>query len=459
MATRNSTLDLNGRSVLSLAAMIQSGAADPVAIAEATLDAIEAGNEAGLFLQVTRARALAEAEAASRRIRTGRARGVLDGVPVAWKDLFDLEGMVTTAGSKVLAKQPVAKADAPVVRRLRDAGMVSVGRVGMTEFAFSGLGLNPHYGTPRNPHGRDVPRIPGGSSSGAAVAVAKGLVPVAIGTDTGGSVRIPAAFNGIVGYKGTHSRYPMQGVFPLAQSLDSLGPLCRTVADAVAVDAAMRGLVASDITRRTLDGVRLIVPTNVVFDEAEAAVIERVEAAIARLEAEGIIIERRAIPAFNAVLDLGARHGALATAEAYALHAARVGGPDAAEMDPMVANRVRGGAKITAADLIAIQTARTQLIAEARRGLGADTFIAYPAIAHVAPPIAPLEKDDALYLKTNLLTLRNTMLGNFLNWCGISLPCGTDAQGMPIGFLLSGAGGDDEALLSLALAIEDSVRG
>jgi aspartyl-tRNA(Asn)/glutamyl-tRNA(Gln) amidotransferase subunit A len=447
-----------GRSVLQTAGMIQSGASDPVKIAEETLAAIEAGNEPGLFTAITADRARAEARQSAERIRAGRPRGLLDGVPIAWKDLFDLAGTVTTVGSKVLASAPPAKQDATVVARLAAAGMVSVGRVGMTEFAFSGLGLNPHYGTPRNPNGKGAARIPGGSSSGSAVAVAKGLVPVAIGTDTGGSVRIPAAFNGIVGYKATRGRYPMDGVFPLATSLDSLGPFCRTVADAVLVDAAMCGRVAPEATRRHAKDLRILVPTNVVFDEVEPAVVKLFEAALARLVSAGVAVERKPIPAFDAVLEINAKRGPLVAAEAYTVHAARLDSPEAAGMDQRVAARMRKGAATSMADYVAIVAARAALIEETRRALGPDTLVAHPTVVHVAPLTQPLETDDALYLKTNALTLRNTMLGNFLDWCGVSLPCGFDEQGMPAGFLLSAVGGCDTALLGAALEIEEIVR-
>ena len=458
MARSGHPLDIGGRSVLQLAGMIQSGIADPKEITEATLAGIEACDEPGLFVLVTADRARAEAAAASDRVRAGRPRSLLDGVPVAWKDLFDLQGATTTAGSRVLVRQAPATEDAAVVQRLRAAGMVSVGRVGMTEFAFSGLGLNPHFGTPRNPHGGDEARIPGGSSSGSAVAVARGLVSVSIGTDTGGSVRIPAAFNGIVGYKATHGRYPMEGVFPLSRSLDSLGILCRTVADAVAVDAAMQSKVGSDVTRRAITGTRIVVPTNVVFDDAEPTVVERFEAALDLLSRAGARIERRVIAAFDGVLEVGAKRGALVTAEAYALHMVRLSGPAADEMDPRVASRMRGGANISMVDLVEIRDTRARLIADARREVGLDAFVAYPTVPHVAPLVEPLEQDDALYVQINARTLRNTMLGNFLEWCGVSLPCGTDGQGLPVGFLLSAPGGRDADLLGLALEVEDIVR-
>ena len=451
------SIDVTGRSALQLAAMLQGGAIDAEAVAEATLAIIGAGNEPGLFTVHTRERARAEAKAASARIRAGRPASLLDGVPIAWKDLFDLEGVVTTAGSRVLAAERPAAADAPVVARLKAAGMVCVGKVGMTEFAFSGLGLNPHYGTPRNPHGKDEARIPGGSSSGSAVAVARGLVPVAMGTDTGGSVRIPAAFNGIVGYKATYGRYPMQGVFPLSTSLDSLGPLCRSVADAVIVDAAMRGKLASEVARLEPGAVKLVVPTNVVFDSAEPEVVRQFESAIARLTKAGVAVERRRIPALDDVIELGKRHGAMVSAEAYALHAARLDSPAAAQYDRMVGMRLRAGAKIGTADYIALRDGRARLIPALRSELGA-TMLAFPTVAHVAPKVKPLEADDDHYVHTNALTLRNTALGNFLELCGVSLPCGRGADGLPVGFLLSAIGGADAELLGFALAIESLVE-
>jgi len=450
-------IDVKARSVLQIGALVQSGMVDPEHVAELTLSAIDASGDPAIFTRLTAERARTEAREASQRVRAGRPRSLLEGVPIAWKDLFDLEGIVTTAGSKVLADAPAARADAAVVARLKAAGMVTVGRVNMTEFAFSGLGLNPHFGTPLNPNARDVPRIPGGSSSGSGAAVAAGIVPVSIGTDTGGSVRIPAAFNGIVGYKATRGRYPMDGVFPLATSLDSLGVLCRTVEDAVLVDAAMCGRVGPSVQRGRIEGATLVVPTNVVFDNAEPGVIAAFEAALSRLEAAGATVIRRAIPAFDEIASLAARHGALVTAEAYALHAARLSGPEAGAMDRRVVARARLGSEITMPDYVALLTARARLIATVRDELG-DALVAYPTVAHVAPPIEPLEKDDDHFVRVNGLTLRNTALGNFLDWCGVSLPCGTGDAGMPVGLLLSGMPNADERLLSLALAAEAVVR-
>ena len=453
------TQKLNSLSVAQLSVMIQSGAVDPVEVAEATSDAIAAHADPAVFISLLRDRAMSEAGAASRRIRDGRSVGLLDGIPVAWKDLFDITGLATTAGSKVLAHTAPALDDADVVSHLKAAGMVATGRVNMSEFAFSGLGINPHYGTPKNPRSTDVPRIPGGSSSGSGVAVAAGLVPVSIGTDTGGSVRIPAAFNGIVGYKATRGRYSMRGVFPLAQSLDALGPLCRTVQDAVWIDAAMRGLSAPSIGRGTLQGLTIVIPQNVVFDDVQSGVSDAFEAATARLAKAGVKIVRFAIPAFDEILDLTAKHGALVTAEAYALHQQRLAGPEAADMDPRVVTRTRLGAKITLVDYLKIITSRTRLIGEVAGLVDAGALIAFPTVAHVAPPMEPLKTDDELFVKTNMRTLRNTLLGNFLDWCGVSIPCGTGEAGMPVGFLLSALPARDEQLLSAALCAEAVIRG
>jgi aspartyl-tRNA(Asn)/glutamyl-tRNA(Gln) amidotransferase subunit A len=448
-----------GKSVSQLAALLQSGALDPQALAEETFDAIRAHSDQAIFVSLTEERAIGEAKAAATRIRDGRSLGMLDGVPIAWKDLFGIEGRPTTAGSIVLKDAAPETQDADVVAALAAAGMVAIGRVNMSEFAFSGLGINPHYGTPHNPASTDVPRLPGGSSSGSAVAVAAGLVPVAIGTDTGGSIRIPAAFNGIVGYKATRVRYSMRGVFPLAKSLDSLGPLCRTVQDAVWIDAAMRGLTAPDVKRGTIDGLTLVVPETIVFDGAEDGVLAAFEAALARLAKAGAVVRRQAFPIFSEIFDLAQQHGPLVTAEAFALHSHRLAGLDTQRIDPRVVARARLGANISVTSYIDHLNARERLIAAMAALIRPHEILAFPTLPHVAPPIAPLLTDDELFFKTNGKTLRNTLIGNFLDGCGLSIPCGIGDAGMPVGLLLSGMPGADDYLLSVGLAAEALVRG
>lgn len=451
-------LTFGAMSIAQLSLLIQSGKADPVDVAEAIFDGIEQYADKAVFTVLLRERALREAHASSKRIRDGRSLGALDGIPIAWKDLFDIEGMATTAGSVVLAGDAPAKKDAAVVTALKNAGMLAIGRTNMSEFAFSGLGINPHYGTPENPHSKDEPRIPGGSSSGAGVAVAAGLVPVAMGTDTGGSVRIPAALNGIVGYKATRGRYAMEGVYPLATSLDSLGPLCRSVQDAIWVDAAMRGQTAPTIAWQSLKGIEIVTPRHVVFDGLGAGVAEAFEGGVKRLRAAGALVSPLEIPAFDEILALMAKHGALVTAEAFALHRERLAGPEATRMDHRVVMRIRLGEKTSMPDYIAILAARARLIADTERLIG-NRLIAFPSVAHVAPPIAALERDDELFVATNGKTLRNTALGNFLDWCGVSIPCGKGEADMPVGFLLSAPANRDDALLAVSLAAEAIIRG
>jgi aspartyl-tRNA(Asn)/glutamyl-tRNA(Gln) amidotransferase subunit A len=447
------------KNIAQLSVLIQSGHLDPCALAEETLDAIGKEDDQAIFVGLTAARAMTEAEEASRRIREGRSLGVLDGIPVAWKDLFDLEGMATTAGSTVLAGDAPASRDADVVTALKRAGMVCVGRTNMSEFAFSGLGINPHYGTPRNPVSKDGHRLPGGSSSGAGVAVAAGLVPVAIGTDTGGSVRIPAAFNGVVGYKASRGRYSMRGVYPLAKSLDSLGPLTRTVQDAVWVDAAMRGRAAADLARKPLAGLSLVVPETVFFDGIEEGVAAAFEQAVERLSRAGASVRRQAFPIFSQLFDLIREKGALVTAEAFALHKARLEGADAARMDPRVVARTRLGANITMSDYIGIMEARERMMAAFSEMIGEDELLVSPTLPHVAARVTPLLDDDDAFFAMNAKTLRNTQIGNFFDLCGVSIPCGTGEAGMPVGLLLSGLHGADEHVLGVAMAAEEIVRG
>ncbi len=458
MTSGSASVGIDGRSAQQISALMGAGLISAEEVAERTLAAIAACDDQAIFTRLTKERARGEARAAARRLRDGRPASALDGVPIVWKDLFDLSDLPTTAGSRLFEAAAPAEADAPVVARLKGAGMVCIGRANMTEFAYSGIGLNPHYGTPRNPHGRGDARAPGGSSSGSAVVVARGLAPVAIGTDTGGSVRIPAAFNGIIGYKASSGRYPMAGVFPLSQTLDTLGVFARTVEDAAVVDAAMRGLVAPGARQEPLAGLRVLVPTNVVLDDCEPAVLRNFEAALARLERAGAAIERGPMPVFDEIQALSARHGPIVAAEAYALHKGRVEGPDVGLIDRRVAKRIAVASSIAMVDYIVIMQARARLMEATNPGLQGRCLVAMPTVAHTAPSIAVLEADDDLFTRVNAKTLRNTALGNFLGWCGVSFPNGVDEAGLPTGLLLSGAPNTDDHLLSVSLAAQEIVR-
>jgi aspartyl-tRNA(Asn)/glutamyl-tRNA(Gln) amidotransferase subunit A len=444
------------RTLTDLCTGLARGKLDPVDLAEDALAAIAGCEDRAIFTEMLPERARQEAGAARRRRKAGKPLSPLDGVPIAWKDLFDMAGRVTTAGSVVLKREKPAARDAALVAAAKRAGLVSIGCTNMTEFAYSGIGLNPHYGTPRNPHGKGAARMPGGSSSGSAVAVARGLVALAIGTDTGGSIRIPAALNGIAGYKSSTGHYPMDGVFPLSRTLDTLGPLAPTAADCALADAVLSG--SRRVKSRPIRELEILVPQTVVLDDCEPAVLDNFEAALRRLAKAGAKIKRAPFPAFQAVMDAIAKYGHLLGPEALNVHRERVFGPDAERMDARVVNRLRNAVKIPAVDLLALLDIRVRLIAESAAALG-DRIVACPTVPHVAMETAPLEASEDEFNRANMKTLRNTALGNFLDWCGVALPSGRDAQGLPTGFLLSAPHGRDAAVLATALSAEGYVTG
>lgn len=436
--------------------LIVSGATDPVEVAEHFLAEAAEAEKRNVYLCVTAARARREAEASLKRHREGRALGPLDGVPLSWKDLFDVAGSPTTAGSALWRDSEAVGQDAPVVANAAAAGMVCLGKVNLTEFAYSGLGLNPHYGSPANPHDAAVTRVPGGSSSGSGVSVAEGSSPCSIGTDTGGSVRIPAAFNGLVGYKTSERRIDKSAVFPLSDTLDTVGPLTRSVEDAVLLDMVLRGQITSGVRRADLSSLRLVVPESVVFEGIEDAVAANFERCIERLAEAGAGIERRRFSLLDEVEAVTAEHGSLTAAEAYFVHQARIDGHDCARIDRRVVARILGGKRMSSHDLLSVLHKRSRLIAAFGKELD-GALLAMPTVVHTAPEAAPLEADDELFHEVNLKTLRNTMLGNFLATCGLALPSGSDARGLPTSILFSAPGGHDERLLSYGLAIESAL--
>ncbi|MBX9759349.1 MAG: amidase [Beijerinckiaceae bacterium] len=446
-----------GRTAAALGAELRSGRLDPCGLVEETLAAIAGYPDKAIFIEVTAARARREAAASRARLRAGLPLSALDGVPMAWKDLFDVEGRVTTAGSVVLKSESPAKRDAALLRGAVGAGLITIGLVNMSEFAYSGLGLNPHYGTPRNPRDLEIARSPGGSSSGSAVAVAAGLTPLAIGTDSGGSIRVPASFNGVVGYKSSTGRYSMDGVFPLSRTLDSLGPLANTVEDCVLVDAALRGVPTPEARAANLDGLRILVPETVVLDGCQAAVLANFEAAITGLARVGARVERRPVPQIAEAIELVAKHGHLLGAEALQLHRKRLIGPDAGRIDRRVVERIWLSEQMTVVDLDVVIQTRKRLIAESEALIG-EAIVAFPTTSLVAMPVAPLQADDGVFARKNVQTVRNAMLGNFLDWCGVAVPNGVNEHGMPTSMLLSAPHGRDTALLSAALTAEAIIR-
>ncbi|WP_338510186.1 amidase [Pseudomonas poae] len=430
----------------SMAEDFASGRNDPVQALEQALE--KAAHSPSVFISLSAERARREAEAAAARWRAGQPLSRLDGVPLAWKDLFDVAGSVTTAGAAYRRHAPAALLDAPMVGLLCRAGMVSLGKTNLSELAYSGLGLNPHFGTPHNPHGLDQARIPGGSSSGSGVAVAAGIVPIAMGTDTAGSIRIPAALNGVVGYRSSSRRYSRDGVFPLAHTLDSLGPLTRSVRDALTLDDILHGRTQQH-DARSLKGQRFVLAQQ----DVEPAVGNNLLRAVEQLKARGALIEERECPTFQAALNLIKHYGWLGAFEAFALHQALLDSPDAEQLDPRVRRRLEAARALPASQLIHLTDARRQLQQQLLDDLDGAILIT-PTVAHVAPPLAALEADEALFVDTNLATLRLTMPGSLLDMPGVNLPSGRDARGLPTGLLLNAPSGEDARLLRAALSVE-----
>ena len=342
--------------------------------------------------------------------------------------------------------------DAPIVANLSAAGLVALGKTNLSEFAFSALGLNPHFGTPRNPRDAATPRIAGGSSSGSAVAVAAGLAPCAIGSDTGGSIRAPASFCGIVGFKTSEGRIDKRGVFPLSRTLDTIGPLARTVEDCVLIDMALRGQSGAPVRPLDLNGVEFVVPDKTGIDDLDAAVAANLEAAMKRLAAAGAKVMSRPAPLIGAMRALTAQHGSLVAIEAYAEHRAILESADAQRMDRRVVRRAMGG-RVSGDDVIKLQRGREDLIA----ALGDElkgALLVLPATPMTAPPIDALERDDELFRATNLRAIHYTFLGNLFRMCGLALPSGEDAAGLPTGVQFLAPEGDDDRLLSIGLSVE-----
>ena len=447
--------NLEKQSAVEIGRLIARGRLDPVEIAEFFLGRIERDRENPSFILVTRERALAEAEASRKRHRDGRAAGPLDGVPIAWKDLVDMAGERTTAGSALYAEAPPKEKDAPIVANLSTAGMVALGKTNLSEFAFSALGLNPHFGTPRNPRDPSTPRVAGGSSSGAAVAVSGGLAPCAIGSDTGGSIRAPASFCGIVGFKTSEGRIDKQGVFPLSRTLDTIGPLARTVEDCVLIDMALRGQSKTPVRPLDLSGVEFVAPDKSGIDDAEAAVAANLETTMKRLAAAGAKVTSRPIPEIGAMRALSAQFGSLVAIEAYAEHRAILESADARRMDQRVVKRAMGG-RVSERDATNLQRGREELIAALVDELNGAVLV-LPATPMTAPAIGPLEGDDELFRVTNLRAIHYTFLGNLFRMCGLALPSGTDTAGLPTGVQFLAPGGDDDRLLSIGLSMESAL--
>jgi len=434
---------------------LRTGRSSSLELTERALDLAAAadGEGARVFTRLYADGARAAASASDTLRAAGLTRSPVDGLPVSIKDLFDVAGETTLAGSVALRGYPAATGNAVVVQRLIAAGAVIVGRTNMTEFAYSGLGINPHYGTPRNPWQRDVDggRIPGGSSSGAAISVTDGMAVAGVGSDTGGSIRIPAALCGLTGFKPTARRVPMQGVLPLSEYLDSIGAMAPTVMCCAKMDAVLAGESFVAPVAHSLRGLRLLMPTNVVLDGIDEQVAAALQTALSRLSAAGAVIVESKIDAFSELASINAK-GGFTAAEAWTWHRKLIAEREAA-YDQRVVSRIKRGKDMGAADLLDVIHSRRRWIAAVERQLTGFDAMIMPTVPIVAPKIADLQASDDAYYAANGLILRNPTMINFLDGCAISLPC--HGQGnAPVGLSLAAAGGNDHRLLSIALAAE-----
>jgi len=418
---------------------------------EAALSRINdpAGEGSRACLTVYRDAARAAADAADARAKSGISLGPLDGAILSIKDLFDVAGEVTRAGSKILAEEgELAKSDAPIVQRLRAAGAVIVAKTNMTEFAYSGVGANPHFGTPGNP--ADRARIPGGSSSGGAVAVADNMCDISIGSDTGGSTRIPAALCGIVGFKPSRQRVPTQGAFPLSFTLDSIGPMARSVQDCANADAVMATETLAALDPAPLANLRLGIAQGLPLDRLDDSVGKRFAAALDRLEKGGVRLSAEKLPLLDQMAELNAKGGVL-PAEALAIHHDRLM-RRADAIDPNVRVRLERAEKVAAADYIEMTRARSNLVRAMDARLADIDVLAMPTTPIEAPLMAEVTAPDD-FARRNAMLLRNTSMWNFFDCCAISLPLPSE-RGLPVGLMLVVRNGYDYRLFRIARAVE-----
>jgi aspartyl-tRNA(Asn)/glutamyl-tRNA(Gln) amidotransferase subunit A len=409
-----------------------------------------AGEGRRAFLKVHRDAALAAADRADRLRKDGRAGPPFAGIPVSIKDLFDIAGDVTAAGSVALKDAKPATRDAPAVARLKAAGVIAVGRTNMTEFAYSGLGINPHYDTPRNPYDRPSGRIPGGSSSGAAVSITDGMAFGALGTDTGGSCRIPAALCGIVGFKPTQNRVPTEGAFPLSPSLDSIGPLAASVDCCAVLDAVLAGEPSTDLPAVDPRKLRLAVPQTLVLDGLDRHVAPAFDAALKKIDAAGIRVSEIPFKELAELASINAK-GGLVAYESWQVHRELIA-KKRDRYDPRVLVRILRGQEQSGAEYEALKRARADFIRRAHEITAPYDALILPTTPIIAPTLAELEPEGA-YRDINMLILRNPAIANFVDGCAISIPCHR-AGDAPVGLMLMGTGGTDRRLLAVAAAIE-----
>jgi aspartyl-tRNA(Asn)/glutamyl-tRNA(Gln) amidotransferase subunit A len=422
-------------------------------LVEEALAAINDPNGEGsrAFMTVYAEQARAAATQVDAQRRRGMVASPLAGIPISIKDLLDEAGQTTLGGSTVLIGQPPALVDSTVVARLRKAGAVIIGRTNTVEFAYTGLGINPHYGTPKNVYDRAAGRIPGGSTSGGGISVADGMAAGAIGTDTGGSLRIPAALNGLVGFKPTQARVPRDGVMPLSTTLDSVGPIAWSVADCALLDAVLTAETVRAAQAPALRGLRFAVPKTYFQNDLSEPVARAFTLALSRLSAAGATIVELPMTEFAQAPNINPR-GMITASEAYAWHRKYI--KDGADKyDPRVLARIKTGETISAPDYVELLALRREFIRSINQAAAGYDAMLMPTTPDIAPLIADVIKDDESYYRINGRMLRNPSVVNLFDGCALSVPC-HQAGDAPVGLMIAGIQNTDHHILSVGRSVE-----
>jgi aspartyl-tRNA(Asn)/glutamyl-tRNA(Gln) amidotransferase subunit A len=442
---------LQGRTIAALAADLAGGKTTSRALTESALESI--ARDGAAFTLVAAERARVEADHSDRMRAMGVVPSVLAGVPISVKDLFDVAGETTAAGSSILREAPARASDAPAVARLRAAGAVIVGRTHMSEFAFHGIGSNPHFPRCANPH--DPARVPGGSSSGAAVSVVRGQAAMGLGTDTGGSTRVPAAFCGIVGYKPTQRRVTREGAFPLSETLDSVGPLANSVRCCAEVDRLIADAPTALHPPLALAGLRLAVPKDLVLDDMDETVARAFERALGALSAQGAHVAQIDMPPFSRMPQVYGR-GTIANAEAFRFHTAAKLLDQRDRYDRNVLTRIEIGGRMNAADYVELLHARADVIRDVDRIAAPYDALVFPTAPIVAPRFDDVV-EPAAFTKANSLALRNAMAVNLTDRCALSVPMHRDGE-LPSGLMIVGETMGDARLFAMGAAVANGLR-
>ncbi len=438
--------------ILQLQDLLEKKQITSVELTEKALDCIAdpLGEGAKTFIKVYKEQALAAAKASDELRQAGLKRSNLEGIPISIKDLFDYQGDITKGGSIVFNDNPPAQKTAPLIQNLINAGAIIIGRTNMTEFAFSGLGVNPHYGTPTTPWNRKQQHIAGGSSSGAAVSVSDGMSIAAIGSDTGGSIRIPATFCQLTGFKPSASRISNKGCMPLSENLDSFGPIANSVECCNIVDSILSHTPERSLKKVKASNIKLIMPTNYVWSDVDPKIEKHFKELVKYLRTVGVSIDEQEIPSFNELPHI-TRLGGFTCAEAWAYHKDTI--KESYHLyDPRVVSRIMRGQHQSAADYIELIQARQSWIEKVSSEIYSYDAIIMPTIPILPPTIRELEDEDT-YFKKNALILRNPTLINYLDGCAFSLPY-HNSDNLPIGIMLATTHGKDDDLFNIAYSLE-----